>query len=156
MHQLTNSNICLCFYDISMTFYICSDRVFFISSYSVVFFRQCVILTVLTVWNVFTVPTVWYFNSPDSVVFYLFRQCGILTVPTVWNVFTVPTCAFLLFFFKCYDVVTFFFFFRTVPIVWYYFNWVVNFAFICSNIPSAPAYEVYVSQLKRYSRSCGS
>ena len=61
----------------------------FTSSYSVVFFRQCGILTV---------PTVWYINCPDSVVFYLFRQCGILTVPTVWNVVTVPTCPFLLFF----------------------------------------------------------
>jgi hypothetical protein len=66
-------------------------RVFFISSYSVVFFRQCGILTL---------PTVWYINCPDSVVFYLFRQCGSLTVPTVWNAFTVPTCAFLLLFFE--------------------------------------------------------
>jgi len=33
---------------------------------------------------------------------------------------------------------------------------VVNFPFICSNIPSAPAYEVYISQLIRYSSACGS
>jgi hypothetical protein len=32
----------------------------------------------------------------------------------------------------------------------------VNFPFICSNIPAAPAYGVYVSQLIRYSRACGS
>ena len=33
---------------------------------------------------------------------------------------------------------------------------IVNFPFICSNIPAAPAYRVYISQLKRYSRACGS
>jgi hypothetical protein len=33
---------------------------------------------------------------------------------------------------------------------------IVNFPFICSNIPAAPAYEVYISQLMRYSRACGS
>jgi hypothetical protein len=32
---------------------------------------------------------------------------------------------------------------------------IVNFPFICSNIPAAPAYEVYISQLIRYSRTCG-
>ena len=32
----------------------------------------------------------------------------------------------------------------------------VNFPFICSNIPAVPAYGVYISQLIRYSRSCGS
>jgi hypothetical protein len=32
----------------------------------------------------------------------------------------------------------------------------VNFPFICSNIPAAPAYWVYISQLIRYSRDCGS
>jgi hypothetical protein len=32
----------------------------------------------------------------------------------------------------------------------------VNFPFICSNIPAAPAYGVYISQLMRYSRACGS
>jgi hypothetical protein len=32
----------------------------------------------------------------------------------------------------------------------------VNFPFICSNIPAAPAYGVYISQLIRYSRTCGS
>jgi hypothetical protein len=31
----------------------------------------------------------------------------------------------------------------------------VNFPFICSNIPAAPAYGVYISQLIRYSRACG-
>ena len=31
-----------------------------------------------------------------------------------------------------------------------------NFPFICSNIPAAPAYSVYISQLIRYSRACGS
>jgi hypothetical protein len=33
---------------------------------------------------------------------------------------------------------------------------IVNFPFICSNLPAAPAYEVYISQLIRYSRACGS
>ena len=33
---------------------------------------------------------------------------------------------------------------------------IVNFPFICSNIPAAPAYEVYISLLIRYSRACGS
>jgi hypothetical protein len=33
---------------------------------------------------------------------------------------------------------------------------IVNFPFICSNIPAAPAYGVYLSQLIRYSRACGS
>ena len=32
---------------------------------------------------------------------------------------------------------------------------IVNFPFICNNIPAAPAYGVYISQLKRYSRACG-
>ena len=31
---------------------------------------------------------------------------------------------------------------------------IVNFPFLCGNIPSAPAYGVYVSQLIRYSRAC--
>ena len=30
---------------------------------------------------------------------------------------------------------------------------IVNFPFLCSNIPAAPAYGVYVSQLIRYSRA---
>jgi hypothetical protein len=33
---------------------------------------------------------------------------------------------------------------------------IVNFPFICNNIPVAPAYGVYISQLIRYSRPCGS
>jgi hypothetical protein len=33
---------------------------------------------------------------------------------------------------------------------------IVNFPFICSNIPAASAYEVYISQLVRYSRVYGS
>ena len=32
----------------------------------------------------------------------------------------------------------------------------MNFPFICSNIPAAPAYGVYISQMLRYSRACGS
>jgi hypothetical protein len=32
----------------------------------------------------------------------------------------------------------------------------VNFPFICSTIPAAPAYWEYISQLMRYSRACGS
>ena len=32
---------------------------------------------------------------------------------------------------------------------------IVNFPFICSNISAAPAYRVYISQLIRYSRACG-
>ena len=38
-----------------------------------------------------------------------------------------------------------------------YFNFpIVNFPFICSNITTAPAYGVYISQLIRYHRACGS
>ena len=38
-----------------------------------------------------------------------------------------------------------------------YFNFpIVNFPFICSNIPAAPAYGVYISQMIRYFRACGS
>jgi len=33
---------------------------------------------------------------------------------------------------------------------------IVNLPFICSNIPAVPAYGVYISQLIRYSRACGS
>jgi hypothetical protein len=33
---------------------------------------------------------------------------------------------------------------------------IVNFPFICSNIPAAPAYGVYISQMIRYSRACSS
>ena len=32
----------------------------------------------------------------------------------------------------------------------------MNFPFICSNIPAAPAYGVYITKLIRYSRACGS
>jgi hypothetical protein len=32
---------------------------------------------------------------------------------------------------------------------------IVNFPFICGNIPAAPVYGVYISQLIRYSRVCG-
>jgi hypothetical protein len=39
----------------------------------------------------------------------------------------------------------------------YDFNFpIVYFPFICNNIPAAPAYGVYISQLIRYSRGCGS
>ena len=31
---------------------------------------------------------------------------------------------------------------------------IVNFPYLCSNIPSSPAYSVYVSQLIRYARAC--
>jgi len=38
-----------------------------------------------------------------------------------------------------------------------YFNFpIVNFPFLCSSILAAPAYGVYISQLTRYSRACGS
>jgi hypothetical protein len=33
---------------------------------------------------------------------------------------------------------------------------IVNFPFICSNIPAAPAYGVYISQMIQYSRACDS
>ena len=37
-----------------------------------------------------------------------------------------------------------------------YFNFIiVIFPFICSNIPAAPAYGVYISKLIRYTRACG-
>ena len=32
---------------------------------------------------------------------------------------------------------------------------IVNFPFICINIPAAPGYGVYISQLIRYSGACG-
>jgi hypothetical protein len=31
---------------------------------------------------------------------------------------------------------------------------VVNFPYLCSNIPVSPAYDVYISQLIRYARAC--
>jgi hypothetical protein len=34
--------------------------------------------------------------------------------------------------------------------------YIMNFSFICSNIPAAPAYSVHISKLIRYSRACGS
>ena len=38
-----------------------------------------------------------------------------------------------------------------------YFNFpIVNISFICSNIPETPAYGVYICQLIRYYRACGS
>ena len=37
---------------------------------------------------------------------------------------------------------------------WFNFP-IVNIPFICSNIPTAPAYGVYISQFIRYSRACG-
>jgi hypothetical protein len=38
-----------------------------------------------------------------------------------------------------------------------YFNVpIVNFPFICSNIPAGPIYGVHISQVIRYSRACGS
>ena len=33
---------------------------------------------------------------------------------------------------------------------------IVNFPFICGNIPVAPAYGVYISQMIQYSSACGS
>jgi hypothetical protein len=37
------------------------------------------------------------------------------------------------------------------------FNYpIVKFPFICGNIPAAPAHGVYISQMIRYSRACGS
>ena len=39
----------------------------------------------------------------------------------------------------------------------YDFNFLIlNFPFICSNIPAAPVYGVYIFQFIRYSRTCGS
>ena len=31
---------------------------------------------------------------------------------------------------------------------------IVNFPYLCSNIPTSPAYGVYLSQLVRYARAC--
>jgi hypothetical protein len=31
---------------------------------------------------------------------------------------------------------------------------IVNFPYLCSNIPASPAYRVYISQLNRYARAC--
>jgi hypothetical protein len=31
---------------------------------------------------------------------------------------------------------------------------IVNFPYLCSNIPASPAYGVYISQLIRYARAC--
>jgi hypothetical protein len=33
---------------------------------------------------------------------------------------------------------------------------IVNFPFVCNNVPAAPVYGVYISQLIRYARACGS
>ena len=33
---------------------------------------------------------------------------------------------------------------------------IINFPFLSSNIPSSPAYDVFISQLKRYARACSS
>jgi len=33
---------------------------------------------------------------------------------------------------------------------------IVNFPFICNDIPAAPAYGIYISQFIRYSRACSS
>jgi hypothetical protein len=38
----------------------------------------------------------------------------------------------------------------------HFYDIIQHFPFICSNIPAAPAYGVYISQLIRYSRACGS
>jgi hypothetical protein len=35
----------------------------------------------------------------------------------------------------------------------FYFS-IVNFPYLCSNIPASPAYGVYISQLIRYARAC--
>ena len=48
----------------------------------------------------------------------------------------------------------------SISIYWegeFVFNFpIVNFPFICSNIPAASAYGVYISMLTRYSKACGS
>jgi hypothetical protein len=31
---------------------------------------------------------------------------------------------------------------------------IVNYSYLCSNIPASPAYGVYISQLIRYARAC--
>jgi hypothetical protein len=31
---------------------------------------------------------------------------------------------------------------------------IVNFPYLCSNIPASPAYDVYILQLIRYARAC--
>ena len=91
-------------------------------------------------WNVLTVPTVWYFNCPKTCgVFLMFLQCGILTVPdcvecsycfysvvfylstTMWNVLTVPT----VWYFNCSRQCGIY---LSVPTVWY-FNWSNNVVF---------------------------
>ena len=38
----------------------------------------------------------------------------------------------------------------------HFYDIIQHFPFICSNIPAAPAYGVYISQLIRYSSACGS
>ena len=42
---------------------------------------------------------------------------------------------------------------KSLKVVWFVFH-IVNFPFISRNIPSAPAYGVYASQLIRYVRCC--
>ena len=40
---------------------------------------------------------------------------------------------------------------------WYDYNFpILNFSLLCGNMPSSPVYGVYISQLIRYSRPCGS
>ncbi len=31
---------------------------------------------------------------------------------------------------------------------------IINFPYLCSNMPTSPAYDVYISQLIRYTRAC--
>ena len=62
-------------------------------------------------WNVLTVPTVWYLTFPDnvecfyfsgSVVFYLFpTMWNVLTVQTVWNFNCPRQCVMFLLFLQC-------------------------------------------------------
>jgi hypothetical protein len=58
-------------------------------------------------WNVLTVPSLWYFNCPrQCVMFLLFRQFGILmlnilTVPTVWYFNCPLRCGMFLLFQHC-------------------------------------------------------
>ena len=47
---------------------------------------------------------------------------------------------------QTYGLLVFFFYNVNIPMV--------NFPFICSNIPAAPAHGVYISQMIRYSRVC--
>jgi hypothetical protein len=75
-------------------------------------------------WNVLTVPTVWYFNCPRQCgMLLLFRQCGIITlsvkIPHCRNSKNIPHCRCQLNYHTVGTVITFHSA-LTIPTVWYF------------------------------------